>query len=110
MKRLSFVILLVGFLGLLAYKNPTLDDYNHYLRVSISQELQKDSKEGFDQIFSSFLGGIASGVVTSQTVRRDFIFFSLYDARIADEELRVLGVLSNFIVLKKPSFAEESNQ
>ncbi len=107
MKNLSLAILLVALMALLAYKNPTLEDYNHYLRMSISQELQKESREGLDQIFSSFLSGIASGVVTSQTVRRDFVFFSLYTAPVGDEELKVLGVLSNFIVLEKPRFADK---
>ncbi len=110
MKRLSFLIILVAFLGLLAYKNPTLDDYNQYLRMSIARELQKNSKEGLEQLFGTFLGGIASGVVTSQTVRTDFVFFSLYKARIGEEELKMLGILNNFIVLKKPSFKEKGDR
>ena len=108
MKTLAFVVALISLLGLLAFKNPTLDDYSVYLRQSVIQEMQKEAKReetGFlGAVLNPLVGGIASELVVSQTIRKDFIFFSTYEVAFGKERLRLLGVLKNFFILEKPGF------
>lgn len=106
MKVLSTVIVILAVLGLLAFKNPSMDDYHNYLRQSIVKEFQKEKSEVLEQVLGPLVGGLASTLVSSRTVRTDLIFMSLYEARLGDEKLKVLGILNNFIVLKKPEFKD----
>jgi hypothetical protein len=54
------------------------------------------------QLLSPLLGGIAGNLVASQTVRTDYIFFSIYEVRLGKERLKAVGVLKNFVLLEKP--------
>jgi len=88
--------------ALLAYTNPTLDSYQQYLRISILKET-KELDTPLEQALGNVLGGIASGVIASQTVRTDYVFWSTYETRLTDSErLRAVGVLKNFYVLENP--------
>jgi len=110
MKLLSLIIAIVALLGLMAFKNPNLDDYNNYVRQVVVKEFQKTAeKEGggpFGQMLAPLLGNLAGGLMASQTVRSDYIFFSIYEARLSGERLKLLGILSQFFVLEKPEFKD----
>lgn len=110
MKLLSVVVVVVALLGLMAFKNPTLDDYNNYVRQVVVKEFQKTAEEEgggpFGQVLAPLLGNLAGGLMASQTVRSDYIFFSLYEARLGEEQLKLLGILSQFLVLEKPEFKD----
>ena len=98
MKSLSGTIIIVALLGLLAYKNPTLDDYEHFMRQKITEE----SKTDVEKALGFFFGDFASRFVASQTVRKDYIFLSTYDTELNGEHLRAFGILNNFIILENP--------
>ena len=51
---------------------------------------------------SSILGGIAGSVISSQTVRTDYILFSTYEVQFGKERFKALGIFRNFILLEKP--------
>ena len=88
--------------ALLAYTNPTLDSYQQYLRISILKET-KELDTPLEQVLGNVLGGVASGVIASQTVRTDYVFWSTYETRLTDRErLRAIGMLKNFYVLENP--------
>jgi len=72
----------------------------------LQQSILKQAKQKanpVEQALGNVLGGIASGVIASQTVRSDYVFWSTYETRLTDRErLRAIGVLNNFYVLENP--------
>lgn len=102
MRLLSSVIILAGLLGLMAYTNPTLTEYNNFIRQQIVQETQKHKEDTFAKAFGNLLSGVGSSLVTSQTVRTDYLFFSVYEARLGKERVKALGVFNNFLLIEKP--------
>ena len=101
MRLILTTLIVISMLGLLAYTNPTLDHFEEYLHQSIIEETKKSS-DPLEQMFGGLLGGLASGFVARQTVRKDFVFFSTYDTQLDKDHLRVIGVLKNFFVLESP--------
>ena len=103
MKLLSFTILIVALLGLMVFTNPSLDDYNNFIRQSIVKESHKERPDSLGNVLAPLFGGIASSIVAGQTVRNDYILFSVYEAQFGRERLKAVGVLKNFIVLEHPN-------
>jgi hypothetical protein len=104
MRLLAFVIASVALLGLMACTNPSPDDFGNYVRQSVIRESEKEAKNPLGRFWGSVVGGIAGGLVSTQAVRTDCIFFSIYDLRLGDEQIKALGVFRNFVLLKKPDF------
>jgi hypothetical protein len=69
MKTLSFTIVMVALLGLLAYTNPTLESYESFVHQEILQESQSDD---MSRALGFLFGGFASRMVASQTIRTDY--------------------------------------
>lgn len=89
--------------ALLAYTNPTLDSYQQYLRQSILKG-SKQQENPVEQALGAVLGGVASGVIASQTIRTDYVFWSTYETKLSERErLRAIGALKNFFVLENPA-------
>jgi tryptophanase len=107
MKSSALAIALVALLGLLAYSNPSLDDFGNYVRQNIVQESQRERNDPLGGFLGSIMGGIAGGLVTNQTVRTDYIFFSMYEVRFGKERLKALGILRNFILLEEPEMVRD---
>jgi hypothetical protein len=87
------------------YTNPTREKYENFLHQRILQESQQQKELG-SAFLGSFLGGLASRFIASQTIRKDYIVLSLYETNIGNESLSVLGILNNFIVLEEPQSAK----
>jgi hypothetical protein len=102
MKSIVITIVLVALVGLMVYTNPSKDDLGNYVRQYVMKESQKKMKDPPGQFLSTILGGIAGGVMSSQTVRTDFILFSTYEVRFGKERFKALGIFRNFILLEKP--------
>lgn len=102
MKMLSIVILLVAVVGLLVFTNPTMDDFDTYIRQSVIKESEKQTQDALGRFLGSIVGGVAGSVISSQTVRSDYLLFSLYEARLGSEKLKALGICRNFILLESP--------
>jgi hypothetical protein len=98
-KSISATILVVALLGLFAYTNPTLDGYENFVRQDIIQESQK--QDDLTRALGFFLGGIAGRVIRNQTIRKDYVFLSIYNTNLGNGRLRVLGVLNNYFVLER---------
>ena len=104
MRSLATVIALIALLGLMAFTNPSMDDFGNYVRQRVIQESQKEMKDPFSQLLGSLMGGLAGGLVSSQTVRTDYIFFSMYELRVGKEGMKALGIFRNFVLLEEPDF------
>jgi len=97
------IIVLAVLLGVMIYTNPTIDDFRAYIRQTVIKESEKDTNDvGMTRFLGTIIGPVTATVVTSQTVRTDYVIFSLYEARFGTEKLRVLGICRNFIVLESP--------
>lgn len=99
---MACVLFLIALFGLLAYTNPTMEDYDRFVHQSILKESQKEKPDSPATVFAPFLSGIVTSYVTSQTLRSDYVFFSIYEARIGKARLKAFGALKNFIVLESP--------
>jgi len=102
MKSLAIIIVLLALATLMVYTNPSSDDLGNYVRQYVMKESQKKMQEPSGQFLSSILGGIAGSVISSQTLRTDYILFSTYEVQFGKERFKALGIFRNFILLEKP--------
>jgi hypothetical protein len=102
MKSLAIIIVLLALATLMVYTNPSSDDLGNYVRQYVMKESQKKMQEPSGQFLSSILGGIAGSVISSQTLRTDYILFSTYEVQFGKERFKALGIFKNFILLEKP--------
>ncbi|MGO9311661.1 MAG: DUF4359 domain-containing protein [Syntrophobacteraceae bacterium] len=102
MKSLAIIIVLLALAALMVYTNPSSDDLGNYVRQYVMKESQKKMQEPSGQFLSSILGGIAGSVISSQTLRTDYILFSTYEVQFGKERFKALGIFRNFILLEKP--------
>ena len=102
MKSLAIVIALVALAGLMVYTNPSMDDLSNYVRQYVMKESQEKMKDPQGQFLSTILGDIVGGVMSSQTVRTDYILFSTYEVQFGKERFKALGIFRNFILLENP--------
>lgn len=101
-KSIALVLVLIALLGLCAYTNPTLEEYESFVHQEILQAVNKESRDEVDQVLGGFLGGLASKVFANQTVRKDYVFLSTYNTSFGKEHLISVGVLKNFMILENP--------
>ena len=101
MKLFSITLILIALLGLLAYTNPKLENYDQFISQRITEETRKE-KDPVVGALGSLFGGFATNLMTNQTVRKDYVLFSTYDAGFGNEHLRAIGVLNNFYITETP--------
>lgn len=106
MKLLAFTLLLIAVLGLLVYTNPKMDAYDQFIEQRIHEETRK-AQDPLAGMIGSFLGGFAAKVMTQQTRRDDYIFFSTYDTALGDKHLRALGILNHFYTTDDQDFKKQ---
>lgn len=97
MKLFSITLILVALSGLLVYTNPKLDNYDQFISQRITEETRKE-KDPMAGALGSLLGGFAANLMTKQTVRKDYVFFSTYDTAFGNEHMQAIGVLNNFYI------------
>ncbi|MGA2937147.1 MAG: DUF4359 domain-containing protein [Syntrophobacteraceae bacterium] len=102
MKSLTIIIVLLALAGLMVYTNPSMDDLSNYVRQYVMKESQEKMKDPQGQFLSTILGDIVGGVMSSQTVRTDYILFSTYEVQFGKERFKALGIFRNFILLENP--------
>lgn len=103
MKKVTIVVIvLIVLLGLLAFTNPSMDDFQNHVRQSILKESRRGDAPSMEQVFGSLLGGFAGSLIASQTVRTDYFIFSTYEVGLGAKRMRTVGVFRNFFVLENP--------
>lgn len=101
MKQLSVTLAFIAILGLLAYTNPTLEQYENFMNQQFLEQ-SKQEKDPLAGALGSLLGGLASSFLIKQTARRDYVFFSTYETAFGEEHMKSVGVLNNFFVTVNP--------
>ena len=101
MKSTAIVIALVALAGLMVFTNPTKDDLSDFIRQHIMKESQKKIKVPEGQLLSTFLGGLAGDVISSQTIRTDYVLFSTYEVQFGKERFKALGIFRNFVQIRR---------
>jgi hypothetical protein len=103
MKQISIILLVIALLGLMVYTNPTLDGYDQFISQRITQAANKD-KDPVAGVLGSLFGGLAANLMTKQTQRNDYVFFSTYDTALGNDHVRAIGMLNNFYLTEEPDF------
>lgn len=100
MKSIAIALLLIAFLGLLAYTNPRLENYDQF----ISQRMIEKSRQQKDPLagaFGALFGDFAARLLTKQTLRKDYVFFSTYDTAFGNRHMQAIGILNNFYLTEE---------
>ena len=102
--------LLTAFLGIcvvLAATNPTTDDYLLFLETRLSQALERmdqtaPSREQnlIRSVFRTQGKRLIEGLVRPNTVRRNWGLASLFETRVLDVRVVVLGMAGRFVPIK----------
>ena len=101
MKKFLTIIIIAGILALMVYTNPKQKDYRNFVRQEMVAEAQQN-KNSLEGAIAPIFSGVLSELFTTQTIRKDYIFFSVFETRIGDDYYVVLGALNNFLVLQAP--------
>lgn len=101
MKQTSIILILISVLGLLAYTNPSQEKYENFMNQEIIKESQK-ANDPMAGALGSLFGGFAASLITKQTIRHDYVFFSTYEMTFGQERFEAVGVLNNFHITKTP--------
>jgi hypothetical protein len=99
MKPLPPTVVVVAALGLLVYTNPKMADFEQYVHARIVEKAER--KDDVSKAVGKLLGGFASSLIVNATTRSDYVFFSIYEATLEGDEVKVLGALNNFVVVKR---------
>lgn len=104
---LAIVVGLLGLCVVLAMTNPTSQDYGAFLGVRLEQAVERMDQSLTEQERTLIHGLYASQgpkvielVVQKHTRRRNFGLFSLFESRVLEQNVLVLGVASVFIPLE----------
>lgn len=100
MKLIAIVLILIAIFGLLAYTNPKLENYDQFIsqRIIEKSRQQKDPLAG---AFGALFGDFAARLMTKQTLRKDYVFFSTYDTAFGNQQMQAIGVLNNFYLTEE---------
>ena len=103
MKRLYNTLTLIALFGVLAYTNPSLNNYDDFISQKITEKARKQSDPVVGAL-GSLLGSIAANLLTTQTARKDYIFFSTYDTMFLNKRVQAIGILNNFFITDDSAF------
>lgn len=93
-------------LAVLIATNPRMDDYGQFLKNHILEESGKSGQPPMAEFMGRLFGGMAADLVTSQTVRTDYVLFSYYRTRVGNEQLVSIGILKNFVIIESPKLQQ----
>ncbi len=93
MKRIKWLVV-IGIASVLALTNPPMHTYT----IWADQTIQAHTSSFVSAIASLFSGSVQS-LVENNTVRDNFILFSVYKTSIAGHNLTVLGIFNHFVPL-----------
>lgn len=108
MKPLSTTLILIGAIALLAFTNPTLDEYSVYARHHLLN--QSDSQDVGRRDFDLAFGGIASYFVENASRRTNYVLFSVFHTDLGSRHMRCLGALGNFFACASRSDHDRGEQ
>lgn len=89
----------IPVLGLMAYTNPKMDQWEQYVQQKVAREADKEG--GLAGLFGPLLGKVAGSMAGNATLRDDYVFFSTYETRLGDERYAAVGAFNNFYFWKQ---------
>ena len=99
-KHKSQVILVfIILLGIILFAtNPTKSQFKEYIKEDLKEQAyrQDESSGAIMELFATPFSWVA-GVFTE---RKDFIFCSVYELKLPDQEIMYIGILNTFIRIK----------
>jgi hypothetical protein len=103
-RGLAGVVVLLGLCVVLALTNPTTQEYGAFLQAQIGsavgrmdQTLPEQERALMRGLYAAQGPKLVELVLQKHTRRRSFGFFSLFESRVLEQKVVVLGVASRFI-------------
>lgn len=93
-KILIATVIILLILILAAVTNPSRDEFINWGTAEIK-------KEAATEIERVFEGAFAAPLLELQTEANDYVFFSIFDLKKSETEIRYLGIFANFFRLSK---------
>lgn len=101
---LALVAVLLAASAGLAWTNPTTKDYQALLEESLSRALEQmdqteatREREVIRHLLKTRGQQVIDGLIRSNTVRRNFGLFSIFDTRVEDVRMRVVGIANRLV-------------
>ncbi len=100
---LAVVVVLLGVCVWLAATNPTTDDYGVFLEVMLGEALDRMEQASsprehaeIRELLRSQGKQIITSVVQPNTIRHNYGLFSIFDTRVLELRLEVVGLSNHF--------------
>jgi hypothetical protein len=106
-RALVGIVIVLGLCVALAALNPSREQYAHYLQESLAKALERmEAGPGHEQkalhdALKAHGNRIIESVVASRTIRRNYGLLAVYETRVLDVDIRVVGVAGAFIPLER---------
>jgi hypothetical protein len=101
----GLVLLLVLGIGLVS-TNPTLDDYTEFVAATAQRAIggagqagRGTERERVAQMLEGQGHRLIGSLIRTNTVRRDCVAFSLFETRLLEQRVLVLGIAHRFLPL-----------
>ncbi len=99
-RTLLVIVICLSAAVVLAATNPTTQDYEGFLEATVAQEVARRSHHPASDerasMIRALLETLLQAVIRPNTVRRNYGLFSLFETRILDTDVLVLGVGTAF--------------
>jgi len=104
---LALVAVLLAACAGLAGTNPTTQDYEAFLGASLSRALEHmeqtetmRDREVIRHLLTTKGRQVIGGLIRSNTVRRNYGLFSIFDTHVVDVRVRVVGIGNTFVPIE----------
>ncbi|PEJ56874.1 MULTISPECIES: hypothetical protein [unclassified Bacillus (in: firmicutes)] len=94
MKKLIIIGALAICLIISAQTNPTKGEFVSWAK----DELKSESKNKYLDFGIDLLG---EKLISSVTTNKDYVFFSIYEVKAFDKQIKVVGLFNHFIPISK---------
>ncbi|MGH7259663.1 MAG: DUF4359 domain-containing protein [Nitrospiraceae bacterium] len=101
---LAILAVVLGICVALALTNPTSQDYGAFLQTKLGlavaqmdQSLSGQERTLFHELYATQGKKLIELVLQKHTQRRNFGLFSLYESRVLEQRIVVVGVAAQFI-------------
>ena len=106
-RGLFAIVIVLALCTALAALNPSREQYAQYLEESLAKALERmveqpgDPQKALHAALKAHGKKIIESVVTSRTVRHNYGLLAVYETRVLDVDIRVVGVAGMFIPLER---------
>ncbi|KQL33751.1 hypothetical protein AN960_19015 [Bacillus sp. FJAT-25509] len=94
MKKLLVIVALAVCLIISAQTNPSKGEFVTWAK----DQLKLESKNKYIDFGIDLLG---EKLISKVTTKKDYIFFSVYEVKALDKEIKVVGLFNHFIPISK---------